>query len=245
MANLAEFRRNRYSQNGEDGVIHEIFRRLPSSVPRWYVEFGAWDGRYSSNCYALALTGWWGVMIEGDLRRFNRLQRTARRFSGRMLAVHAFIESGPQVEQILASLDVPSHFGLLSIDIDSFDYDVWKTMDACRPAVVVIEIDSSTEPGVRRIWAGEDYAATTFTSMVELGRSKGYAPVCHTGNLFFVRNDLASHVGSLPADPDDLFVRDWMDPTPFREWRRKLRWLTPQRVLCKAEEVFATLRGGG
>jgi hypothetical protein len=85
MANLAQFRRNVYSQNGEDGVIAEIFQRLPDATPKWYVEFGAWDGRYGSNRYALALAGWRGVMIEGDTRRFERLQRTARRFSGRML----------------------------------------------------------------------------------------------------------------------------------------------------------------
>jgi hypothetical protein len=245
MTNLAQFRRNLYSQNGEDGVIAEIFRRLPPAIPLWYTEFGAWDGRYGSNCYALALAGWRGVMIEGDPRRFERLQRTARRFSGRMIAVCAFVESGPHLEQILASLDVPSELGLLSIDIDSFDYDVWKGMDAYRPAVVVIEIDSSTEPGIRRVWAGEDRPATTFTSMVELGRSKGYTPVCHTGNLFFVRNDLADDVGPLLVDANDLFIRDWIDPTPLRVWRRKLRWLTPQRVLCKAEETFATLSHRG
>jgi hypothetical protein len=241
MANLAQFRRNIYSQNGEDGVIAEIFQHLPHATPKWYVEFGAWDGRYGSNCYALALAGWRGVMIEGDPHRFERLQRTARRFSGRMLAVCAFVESGPHLEQILATLDVPSEFGLLSIDIDSFDYEIWKGMDVYRPAVVVIEIDSSTLPGIRRVWAGENCAATTFTSMVELGRSKGYTPVCHTGNLFFVRDDLAGHVGPLPADPDELFIRDWINPTPLRVWRRKLRWLTPQRVLCKAEETFANL----
>ena len=99
----------------------------------------------------------------------------------------------------------------------------------------------AASPGIRRVWAGENCAATTFTSMVELGRSKGYTPVCHTGNLFFVRDDLAGHVGPLPADPDELFIRDWINPTPLRVWRRKLRWLTPQRVLCKAEETFANL----
>ena len=244
MASLAEFRRSVYSQSGEDGVIAEIFRRLPDSIPKWYTEFGAWDGRYGSNCYALALAGWHGVMIEGDPRRFERLQRTARQFSGRMIALCAFVESGPHLEQILTSVHVPFDFGLLSIDIDSFDYEVWKGMSEYRAAVVVIEIDSSTEPGVRRVWNGEEFAATTFSSMVELGRSKGYTPVCHTGNLLFVRDDLAGYLGPLPAQPEELFIRDWIDPTRLQVWRRKLRWLTPQRVLCKAEETFANLSRG-
>jgi hypothetical protein len=245
MASLAEFRRSIYSQNGEDGVIAEIFRRLPAAVHRWYAEFGAWDGRYGSNCYALALAGWEGVMIEGDPHRFKRLERTARRFSGRMVALCAFVESGSHLEQLLASAHVPVDYGLLSIDIDSFDYEIWKGMSEFRPAVVVIEIDSSTPPGVRHVWDGEEYAATTFTSMVELGVSKGYTPVCHTGNLIFVRDDLVEHLGELPAESDDLFIRDWIDPTRVQVWRRKLRWLTPQRALCKAEEIFAKLRPVG
>jgi hypothetical protein len=238
MTNLAEFRRSIYSQSGEDGVVAEIFRRLPATVPKWYTEFGAWDGRYGSNCYALALAGWDGVMIEGDPSRFERLRRTARRFSGRMVALCAFIESGPHLEDILTSVHVPLDFGLLSIDIDSFDYEIWKGMHRYCPAVVIIEIDSSTLPGVRRIWNGEKYPATTFTSMVELGRSKGYSPVCHTGNLIFVRADLAVHLGDIPSEPDEIFIRDWIDPTRWQVWRRKLRWLTPQRALCKVQQTI-------
>ena len=63
-----------------------------------------------------------------------------------MIAVCAFVDSGAHLERILASADVPNEFGLLSIDIDSFDYDVWKNMDAYRTAVVVIKIDSGIDP---------------------------------------------------------------------------------------------------
>ena len=103
---LAEFRKNVYSQNGEEGVLSEIFRRLPVNVPRWYVEFGAWDGRYGSNCYVRALDGWQGVMIEGDPIRFKRLERTAKRFFGRMIPVCSMVESGPHLEQILSLIHI-------------------------------------------------------------------------------------------------------------------------------------------
>jgi len=242
MARLADYRRSVYSQNGEDGVIAEVFRRLPSSVPRWYVEFGAWDGKYGSNCYALALQGWRGVMIEGDPSRFARLEQTSRRVRNTMIAVREFIESGHHLEQILSTSGVPHDFGLLSIDIDSFDYDIWQGMELYRPAVVVIEIDSSTTPGVHRVWSGEPQPATTFTSMAELGRSKDYSLVCHTGNLIFVREDLIEPFKfDIPAELDDLFITDWMDPSRFQVWRRKLRWFSRQRAMCKAEEILSKL----
>lgn len=246
MARLIDYRKSIYSQNGEDGVIAEVFRRLPADVPRWYVEFGAWDGRYGSNCYALALAGWQGVMIEGDPHRFKRLERTAKRFDHRMIPICSMVESGPHLEKILASTAIPRDFGLLSIDVDSFDYDIWKGMDSYRPAVVVIEIDSSTPPGTRRVWSGESSVTTTFTSMAELGQSKGYTLVCHTGNMIFVRTDLSQPFDiDVPPNVDDLFIHDWIDTTFVKEWRRKIRWFSPQRATCKANEALARLTGRG
>jgi hypothetical protein len=159
-----------------------------------------------------------------------------------MIAVREFIESGPHLEQILSTSGVPHDFGLLSIDIDSFDYDIWKGMELYRPAVVVIEIDSSTAPGVHRVWSGEPQPATTFTSMAELGQSKDYSLVCHTGNLIFVRKDLiAPFEVDIPAELNDLFITDWMDPSRLQVWRRKLRWFTRQRAMCKVEEIYSKL----
>lgn len=90
MGRLTDYRKSIYSQNCEDGVIAEIIRRLPAEVPRWNLEFGAWDWRYGSNCYALALEGWQGLMIEGDPLRFARLERTATRFANRMLPIRSW-----------------------------------------------------------------------------------------------------------------------------------------------------------
>ena len=44
--NLNNYKYNKYSQNGEDGLIEEIFRRLDilDYENFWVVEFGAWDG---------------------------------------------------------------------------------------------------------------------------------------------------------------------------------------------------------
>ena len=53
-SNLKDYKYNLYSQNGEDGVIEEINKRLDldtKSDSRWCVEFGAWDGIYLSNTF--------------------------------------------------------------------------------------------------------------------------------------------------------------------------------------------------
>jgi hypothetical protein len=46
-----------------------------------------------------------------------------------------------------------------------------------------------------------------------LGREKGYLPVCHTGNVIFVREELAGEVGLSAKDrlrPERLFLDHWV-----------------------------------
>ena len=54
MTDLLNYRSNIYSQNGEDGIISEILKRLNLDQKKlWCVEFGAWDGMHLSNTFAL------------------------------------------------------------------------------------------------------------------------------------------------------------------------------------------------
>ena len=78
---LNKFKMNYFSQNGEDGVIEEICRRL-QIADGWFCEFGAWDGKYLSNTYALFQKGWKGVFIEGDTEKYRELKSNFERNSG-------------------------------------------------------------------------------------------------------------------------------------------------------------------
>ncbi len=63
------------SQNGEDGIIAHIFSVLPKAEKRYCVEFGAWDGRYLSNCFNLVRNqGWNGLFIEANEQKFEQLR---------------------------------------------------------------------------------------------------------------------------------------------------------------------------
>src|SRR5262245_5040521 len=56
---LRNFERRVYSQNGEDGILEEIFRRV-GTTNRFFVEFGVESGA-ECNCARLALEeGWQG-----------------------------------------------------------------------------------------------------------------------------------------------------------------------------------------
>lgn len=236
MGALDSYRRNVYSQNGEDGVIAEIVRRtgLQSS---WTCDVGAWDGRYGSNCYALLKRGWPSLMIEADDRRIEYLRRLAARTHDRIRPVHARVShrGGPDsLDALVERAQLSGPIQLLSIDIDSYDYHVWEAFGG-RPAIVVIEIDSSTLPGERYVYCGEG-RLTSFSAMLELGRRKGYSLACHTGNMIFVHDDYVGRLG-LPAHelehPESLFITEWLNPSRMQVWSRKIRFMTPQRAWVK------------
>jgi hypothetical protein len=66
---LLEFSKDIASQCGEDGILQKIFETI-SPNNKYCVEFGAWDGRYFSNCWNLiANHGWSGSYIEGNTNR--------------------------------------------------------------------------------------------------------------------------------------------------------------------------------
>jgi hypothetical protein len=193
---LLRFRRNVYSQNGEDGILAEILRRLEIKHG-WFCEFGAWDGKHLSNTYKLLESGWAGVMIEGDRQRYEDLERTAEHFDGRLHTICRFVTpcaGADSLDSLLAETPIPMDFDVLSIDVDGPDYLIWKSFTRYCPKVVIIEVNSHYPPGVAHVEYG-----CSFTSMVELGCAKGYMPVVHTGNIFFVRKDFVDQVAD--GDP--------------------------------------------
>lgn len=244
MNDLQFYRSNNiYSQNGEDGVIKELFARL-NVKNGWFCEFGAWDGKYGSNCYALLKnSGWNGVMIEGDPVRFKALQKTASKHNNKLYIHNKYVlheSTVDTLDQILSETPIPKNFELLSIDIDSYDYNVWKSLNNYRPICVIIEIDSSTPPGEEYVF-DKSGRLTSFTSMIKLGYEKGYTPICHTGNLFFIANeyiDLLNISEKFIKEPNLLFDDSWIKPSKFKNFCRKIKYMTMQRLLTKLEQYF-------
>jgi hypothetical protein len=61
---LVRFGAKAYSQNDEDGIIAEIFRRI-RTTNQTFIEVGVGPG-LENNTLALLLTGWRGLWVEAD-----------------------------------------------------------------------------------------------------------------------------------------------------------------------------------
>ena len=231
-ADLRDYAASVTSQLGEDGVIAEILRRLACEA-KWCVEFGAWDGVTKSNTFALTEhNGYSAVLIEGDRKRAARL---VRRYRNRpdVIALHQQVgwSATDSLDAILSETPAPLDFDVLSIDIDGNDYHVWAALRNYRPSLVVIEFNPTIPNGVDFVQVADPRTnqGSSISSLVALGRSKGYELVATTDfNAFFV--------------PDELFPRLGIDDNHVDVLRTDTRW---QSTVFFGYDGTMFLRGPG
>jgi len=192
------------SQNGEDGMIHEIFRRI-GVTDRVFVELGVGDGRENNTAFLLSC-GWSGFWIDGDDRFTAVMERPD--IAGSLRGRSAFITK-ENVGALLADLGVPRSFDLLCIDIDMNTYHVWDALRDYTPRVVVVEYNAAIPPDIdwkvryaaNRMWDGSQNFGASLKAFELLGRDLGYSLVgCDLlgVNAFFVRDSLLNDMFAPP-----------------------------------------------
>jgi hypothetical protein len=196
-ASLGAHEQRVFSQNGEDGVIAEIFRRI-GTTSRTFVEFGVEDGREGNAVLLADVAGWSGLFMEADPAYYHLL---ARKYGGvpSVRTRHALV-TPETIGDLLAG--EPAEPDLLSVDVDGQDYWIWAAIDRAF-RVVVIEYNSALPPdavlveprGRTEGWNRTSGFGASLGALVRLGARKGYTLV-HLElagvNAFFVRDDLAA-----------------------------------------------------
>ncbi len=185
------------SQNGEDGILQEIFRRIGTTT-RYFVEFGVETGVECNCAYLAREQRWHGLFMEASTTDFEKLGETYRDFPG-VRCVKAAVTS-KNIEQLLRDNEVPEDLDLLSIDIDGNDYWVWAAITHWRPRVVVMEYNPFHLPPKKWVmkeddsyrWNHTTYFGASLTSLALLAQRKGYELVGTDSrgvNAFFVHRD--------------------------------------------------------
>lgn len=206
---MLQYRYNKYSQNGEDGIIDTIFKRLHIQHGR-FIEFGAWDGKHLSNCYKLVEEGWSGIFIESDPNRFTDLVRNFSSYDT-ITCIQTLVGYSRQ-----DSLDTIIHqsnqknneFDFISIDVDGLDYFIFDAIHTYLPKVICIEVSSGHSPTFPSILP-ESIAKNNVGQSIEVisrkGAEKGYFPLCYTGNLFLIKNEYKHLFEDCIKDPTGIY----------------------------------------
>ena len=204
-----------YSQNDEDGIIEEIFRRI-GVTNKIFVEFGVQNG-LESNSHYLLHKGWRGLWLEGNENYVSEIN--AKFFpvikTEQLKILHAFI-TRDNINNLIADGGFVGEIDLLSVDIDGNDYYVWENISVVKPRVVVIEYNAKFPPNhdwkmaydEDFVWDGSDWHGASLKALENLGRKLGYQLVgtnLSGVNAFFVRAELAGDFFIYPATAEELY----------------------------------------
>ena len=191
-----------YSQNGEDGMIAEIFNRIGQPESPFFLEIGVGTG-LENNTRLLLERGWRGVWIEGSLARATEARRVFAAFidSGALQVVDAHA-TAENIEVLLDRTEVPSRVDFLSIDIDHNTSHVWRALRRSA-RVACIEYNASLPPSVAAevpydpdtVWDGSNWYGASLKTLERIGVAKRLALVgCDLlgNNAFFVAAEEAT-----------------------------------------------------
>jgi len=179
-----------YSQNGEDGVIFFLQGYgLLSQENGYYVEFGTEDAMERNTRAVMESSNYTGLLMDGAYENPDINLRKE------WITSH-------NINSLFQKYNVPLIFDILSIDLDSFDYWVWKNISSrYKPNLIITEINSFFPPPIAITQKDVFHNPSThdvhfgmsLQAAFRLARSKGYSLfyIEEMGvNAFWLRDDL-------------------------------------------------------
>ncbi len=212
---LNNFEKKIYSQNGEDGMIEELFKQI-DVTNKYFVEFGVEDGSECNTRYLKEKKGWKGLCMDGN-------------GDGRIIKKE-FI-TAENINQLFKKHKVPKKFDLLSIDIDGNDLWIWKSIsNSYKPRVVIMEynatkplwVSASVKYNPEHVWDKTNYFGATLKALNKIAKEKGYSLVATNKlgvNAFFVLdNELKKQKVVQPASLYKAYYHTAFGRRKYKLW---------------------------
>jgi hypothetical protein len=204
-----------YSQVDEDGIIQELFRRVPSdNLDRTVIEIGCGDG-LENNTHYLILKGYRGFWVDASERNIAHLTQGLCLIDGvrsRLKAVQRFVDIDNTSEIIAQACNFvgSEEPDLVSIDIDGNDlFVLQRALTVCRPKFLCIEYNAKFPPpfaiamtyNASHQWMGDDYHGVSLQMLCNTLADYTLVTCNLSGaNAFFARNDLSERFTHYPIE---------------------------------------------
>ncbi len=225
-----------FSQFEEDGKLLFIFSVI-GMTKKVFVEIGSDDGINSNSANLYFNFGWHGLFIDINPRSVKRGIKFYNKYPHPLHYKPKFVCSKVTRENInglIENAGFKGEIGLLSIDIDGYDYWIWDAIEVIEPQVVIIE--THNEFGLNNIVVPYDpnyvypgkhpqYHGASPIAMTKLANRKGYRLVGASElgvNFIFVKNGLGDnlipevtvesvlqHRSVAESYPDFEPIKDW------------------------------------
>ena len=192
-----------FSQFGEDGIINFLIKQINLKT-KTFIEFGVEDYEESNTKFLLEARNWEGLVFDSSQVFIDLIKKKDFYWRNNLMAINAFI-TAENIDDLIKQNFQFKEVGLMSIDIDGNDYWVWKAIETCKPAIVIIEYnarfgfkESVSIPYKKKFNRVSEhpssiYFGASLMALYKLGKEKGYSLVgtnLNGNNSFFVRDDL-------------------------------------------------------
>lgn len=207
------------SQIDEEGIILEIFNRIGTENKN-FVEFGCGGQELENNTLFLVKSGWKGLWMDLDSKRVSFLRNILKKpFNSGRLKIETENINSSNINNILKKHNITEELDLLSIDVDSNDYWIWKeiNLENIKPRLVILEYNAKYKPPMEWIrkngsekFNKTDWMGASLQSLTNLSNKKGYKLVsCGVGgaNAYFVREDLVKDKFEEPFTAENHFQK--------------------------------------
>ena len=127
-----------YGQFDEVRIIKKIYEDY--DLPKTCIEFGAYDGITNSNTYYFwNKKGFRSLLIEPDPNLYELLEKNSNQ---NCTVINDFVSVKNSLNKIIKKYNFPNKIGILSIDIDSNDLEIFKKIDHSSTFIVIIEFNN-------------------------------------------------------------------------------------------------------
>lgn len=225
---LEKYSRDVFSQNGEDGILEEICKRVKIKN-NFFVEFGGWDAEKFSNSANLRINkSWGGILFEGDQDKVKQARKEVKIYN-------EFVTS-KNVNDLFEKYNVPSSFGLLSIDIDGDDPYVLESLDTNKfsPDIIIIEFNPGLpnhipiriiEQGLNQTAqnVSNGYFSANINSIYEIAKLKNYEFVTTVSwNLIFIKEELFDQL-NIERKTKDIILEKHINGNGTKPWLKAIQ----------------------
>jgi hypothetical protein len=213
---------------GESAYLKFVTDNLSIST-KFCVDIAASNGIEMSSTLQFFRSGWSGIAVEYDRERFSQLAFCYQSFPHVTLLCEKVTPSN--AVDILRVSQTPKDFGVLNLDIDSYDLEVLLALfqGGYRPQVLSMEINEKIPPRVyfnvlytpSHVWNGDNFYGCSLTAASKNLRPFGYILV----NLQY-NNAIYVHKDSIPTSSDCF-----MDLNDFEAYELGYRLAVNRREL--------------
>lgn len=164
----------------EESIMLRLINQV-GDIERSYVDIGASDGIQMSNTLHLAKLNWNGLCFEYNSNKFAKLANFYQNYS--MVNLCRTKVTPLNVCAFFKAYSVNNNFGILSIDIDSYDYFILETLlSSYHPGIICAEINEKIPPPLEFsvlfdqscVWDGSHFYGMSICQLEKLCKRFNY-----------------------------------------------------------------------